>query len=73
MEKHIMRWSYWLGVIFVALAVVTRVLNIFGVPSMLLATRGNPISFRSFVDGAILFLLTSVATTGFLWFKRQNS
>lgn len=57
-----MRWSYWLGVGCVVLAVVTRVLNALGTPTVLLQTRGNAISFRSFVDGALLFLITCIAT-----------
>ena len=73
MEKHIMRWSYWLGVACVVAAVVIRVLNTFGLSTMLIQTRGNPISYRSFVDGALLFLITAIATAGFLWFKRQNA
>ena len=73
MEKHIMWWSYWLGVVCVVLAIVTRFLNTLGLPTMLLQTRGNPISPRSFVDGALLFLITSIATAGFAWFNRQNT
>jgi hypothetical protein len=73
MEKHIMRWSYWLGVVCVVLAIVTRFLNTLGLPTMLLQTRGNSISYRSFVDGALLFLITSIATAGFAWFKRQST
>ncbi len=72
MEKHIMHWSYWLGIGCVVLAVFTRILNSFGLPTMLLQTRGNTISFRTFVNAALLFLLTSIATAGFVWFKRQN-
>jgi hypothetical protein len=73
MEKHIMRWSYWLGVICVALAVLTRLLNTVGLSTTLLQTRGDSISFRTFVDGALLFLMTSIATAGFIWFRRQNT
>jgi hypothetical protein len=73
MEKHIMQWSYWLGMACVLLAVVTRILNSLGVSTMLLQTRGNPVSFRTFVNGAMLFLLTSIATAGFVWFKRQSA
>jgi hypothetical protein len=72
MEKHIVSWSYWLGVVSVLLALVARILNIFGLTTILLQTRGNPISFRTFVDGALLFLMTSIATAGFIWSKRQN-
>ena len=73
MEKQIMRSSYWLGVACVVLAVVTRILNILGLSTVLLQTRGNPISYRTFVDGASLLLITSIATAGFVWFKRQNT
>jgi hypothetical protein len=73
MEKHIMRWSYWLGLICVVLAVATRILNSLGLPTVLLQTRGNPLSFRTFLDAATLLLLTSIATAGFAWFERQNS
>jgi hypothetical protein len=73
MEKHIMRWSYWLGVICVVLAFVTRLANTLGVSGRLLPTRGNDISFRSFEDAALLFLLTSIATACFVGSKKQNS
>jgi len=72
MAKHIMRWSYWLGVACVALAIVIRVLNVFGLP-VLLHTKGNPVSFATFLNGALLFLITSIASSGLLLFKRQNS
>jgi hypothetical protein len=73
MEKHILRWSYWGGLICVLMAIVTRILNVLGVSTMLVQTRGNPVSFRTFVNGALLFLLTSIATSGFIWSKRQNN
>jgi hypothetical protein len=72
MEKQIMHWSYWLGVACVVLAVVTRILNTLGVSTILLQTRGDPISFRTFADGALLFLITSIATAGSAWLKRQT-
>jgi hypothetical protein len=72
MERHIMLWSYWLGVVCVVLTVATRFLNTLGLPTMLLQTRGNPISPRTFLDGALLLLITSIATAGYIWFKRQN-
>ena len=72
-EKHIMRWSYWLGILCVVLAVVARILNSLGLSTVLLQTKGDAISFRTFVDGSLLFLVTSIATAGFVWFKRQNN
>ena len=68
MEKHIIQWSYWLGVVCVVLALVTRALNVLGVASLVLG-RGNPIGYRSFLDGALLFFLTAIATASYAWFK----
>lgn len=73
MEKHIMRVSYWLGVVCVVLAVVARICNVFGMPVVILHTKGNSISVQSFVDAAFLFLATAIATAGFVWFQRRNN
>jgi hypothetical protein len=74
MEKHIMRWSYWLGLVCVVLAAVTRILNTLGLSTtVLLQTRGNPVSPRTFLEAATPLLLTSIATASFTWFKRQNT
>jgi len=73
MEKLIMRWSYWLGVTSVVVAVVSRVLNSMGLSTVLLQTKGDTISFRTFVNGALLFLVTSIATAGYAWFHQQKN
>jgi hypothetical protein len=73
METYILRWSYWLGVLSVLLAAVARVFNMLGWSTMLLQTRGNPVSFRTFVNGAMLLLLTAISSAAFIWFKRQNT
>jgi hypothetical protein len=72
MEKHILRWSYWLGLICVVVAVVIRILNMAGTPATLLATRGNGLSYRSFVDLSVLLLLISIATAGVIGSGKQN-
>lgn len=72
MEKHIIQWGYWLGVVCVVLAVVTRGLNVLGVVN-LLTGRGNPIGYRSFLDGALLFFLAAIATSAYAWFKTHKS
>ena len=54
MEKHIIKWSYWLGVLSALLTLLTRALNILGLPS-LVATRGNSIAYNSFLHAAELF------------------
>ena len=72
MEKHIVRWSYWLGVVCVALALVTRALNVLGVARNVFTGQGQPISYHSFVDGALLFFVTAIATSSYGWFKSHK-
>jgi hypothetical protein len=72
MEKHILRWSYWLGIVFVVAAVVIRVLNMFGMSPTILETRGNGLSYHSFVDLSILSLLVAIATAGVILSGKQN-
>jgi len=73
MKKHIIRYSYWLGVLGVLLALLTRVLNILGVSlAQILLSRGAPIGYRTFLDGSQMFFLMAIATTGYVWFKSQK-
>lgn len=61
MEKKILQYSYWLGVACVVVALVWRaatVMGFGGVPLM----RGLSLTYTSFFKGALLFLLTAVAT-----------
>lgn len=72
MEKQIILWSYWLGVVCVVVALVTRALNVLGVLGTLIAGRGAPIGYRSFFDGALLFFLAAIATSSYAWFKSHK-
>jgi hypothetical protein len=73
MKKHIIRYSFWLGVLSVLLALLTRALNILGVSLSTISTRGAPIAYRTFLDGAQLFFLTAIATASYVWFKAQKT
>ncbi len=69
MEKHVIRWSYWVGMVCVAIAIGWRGLNTFGwLPEMLRNT-----AYMTFYKGALLFLLVSIATANSAWFKSQKS
>jgi len=72
MKKHIIRYSHWLGVLSVLLALLTRVLNIFDRSIARIITNGNPIEYRTFLDSAQLFFLTAIATASYVWFKSQK-
>jgi hypothetical protein len=68
MEKYILRWSYWLGVMSFVVAIVWRVLNV---------ALGKPLGFAGLTymspyKGALLFLSAAIATACYAWFKTQK-
>jgi hypothetical protein len=70
MGKHVIQWSYWLGAVLAVLALVARALNMFGLNTLAFTTKGNEISYHSFVEGALLFFVISIATSSYV---RHNS
>ena len=74
MEKQICTVSYWIGLISTILALITRLLAVIGVFVMPAATSGKlPISYRSFLDGAMLFFVMAIASSVAMWVKQQKS
>jgi hypothetical protein len=73
MEKHLGSLAYWIGLLSTVIAVITRLLAAVGV-FVLPATAGRvPISYRSFLDGAILFFMMAIASSVAMWAKSQKS
>lgn len=70
MEKQIIRWSYLLGVVCVLVAVLFRAMNAAGWLHDI-DTRGAAIGYGSFLKGAVLFLLTCVATSSYTAAQRS--
>jgi len=64
MEKQLSLIGYWLGLICTVLALIFRFLTVLNikVPPFLGAPDGNPISARSFLHGAVLFFLLTIAS-----------
>lgn len=72
MEKHVMRLSYGLCLLSAALALITRILSALNVPSVIFPGGGmSAVSYHSFMDGVILFFMTSVTTAAYVWVKKQ--
>jgi hypothetical protein len=73
MEKQLCSAAYWIGIISTVLALITRGLAALGI----WASSGGlpnkvPISYRTFLDGAMLFFLMSIASSVMMWAKGQN-
>lgn len=63
MEKQLSAIGYWLGLICTVLALIFRLLTVIKVvPPFLGAPGGNAISYVSFLHGAGLFFLLTIAS-----------
>jgi len=73
MEKQIVIVTYVLGIASLVIAFVLRGLNIVGFwLGQSFPTGGSLVDYASFLDGATVLLLTSIASAGYVWVKRQN-
>lgn len=63
MEKQLSLVGYWLGLICTVLALIFRFLTALNkIPPFLGAPGGNAISSASFLHGAVLFFLLTIAS-----------
>jgi hypothetical protein len=72
MVKLLIRVSYWLGVVCIVLAVLSKVFNAIGMNVLQFMTRGNDVGYHSYVLGAVLFFLVAIATASFDSFNKHN-
>jgi len=68
MEKAIARWSYWLGIASVIVAIAWKGGNIVGLWRALPPTPSD-ISYWSFFNASLLFFATSIASACRVWLK----
>jgi hypothetical protein len=61
--KRIAQVTYWVGIACVALALISRLMSFFGFEMTLSFAKSHPIDFHSFLDAALLFLFSSMASS----------
>jgi hypothetical protein len=72
-EKHVVTWSYWLGLASTAITLVTRALNAIGIALPQPLVQGQTLWYMSFYKGALLFFLVAIATASYTWTRGQKS
>ena len=87
MEKLIARWSYWLGITSMVIAVIWKIVDAFrylhspaspvGAATMGAATPGAPtvtavVGHAMFLHGSVMFLVATTASVGYAWLKSQK-
>ncbi len=62
MLKQISVGAYWVGLVCAALAILLRILAVFGVWILPATAGGSPVSYMTFFRGAILLFLLAIAS-----------
>jgi hypothetical protein len=72
MEKHILRWSYWLGIASLVIAAAWKALSAFGLRLPMLFTNDQTIFYLTFYKASLLLLVAAIATASYASFKLQK-
>jgi len=73
LEKQIVTWSYWLGLLCSLLAAGARALNALGILTPRAVTQGKLIWTMGFYKGALLFFLIAIATGSYASVRAQKT
>jgi hypothetical protein len=65
--------SYWLGITFGALALLSRALDTIGKNFLDFETKGGGVGYHTFTNGMFFFLAISIATSLYAWSRSQKS
>ncbi len=68
MERHILQWSYWLGIAGLIIAVLWKAVNTFGIP--LPWSQFN--LGLTFYKGSLLLFVAAIASASYAGFKPQK-
>jgi len=72
-EKLIVRWSYWLGILSLLIALVWRAFNALGMWQPLHIVVGQSVYYMSFYKASLLFFVATIASASLAWFNSQKS
>jgi len=68
MERHILRWSYWLGIVGLIIAVLWKAVATLGIP-----LPGSQFNFAlTFYKGSLLLLVAAIASASYAQFGSQK-
>jgi len=74
-EKRIASAAYWVAVLSTIVALIMRGLALMGIytfsPNYM--GRGNPITYRTFLEGAALFFMMAIASGLLAWSKERKA
>jgi hypothetical protein len=71
MEKHIVHWSYWLGIACLVIALLWRAFSALGMWLPATITPGNTVYYMSFYKASLLFFVAAIASANYAAFNSR--
>ncbi len=72
MEKHIARWSYFFGLAGAVVSLVWRVLTLLAIFPKNLTAGSHALTYDTVLKGALLLLVLTIATAGYVFTQSQR-
>lgn len=72
MERNIVHWTYWLGILSLLIALLWRAFNALGLWLPMYIREGETVYYMSFYKASLLFFIAAIASSHYAWFKSQK-
>jgi hypothetical protein len=72
MERNIVRWSYWLGIASLVVALLWRAFNALGLWLPFQISPGQTVYYMSFYKASLLFFVAAIASASYASFRTQR-
>jgi hypothetical protein len=72
MAKNITKWSYWLGIACLVIAVLWRILGAVGLPLGESVSSGRTFGYLTFYRAGLLFFAATVASVAYEWAEGRS-
>ena len=72
MERNIVHWIYWLGILSLLIALLWRAFNALGLWLPMHIREGETVYEMSFYKASLLFFIAAIASSHYAWFKSQK-
>jgi hypothetical protein len=73
LEKQLATAAYWIGILSTVIALIMRGLAVMGMFAFSPTVGRNPISYKTFLDGALLFFVMAIASSATAWIKDRKA
>jgi hypothetical protein len=72
MERNIVHWTYWLGIVSLVIALLWRAFNALGLWLPVQIREGETVYYMSFYKASLLFFIAAIASASYAVFKSQK-